>query len=159
MKIGIANDHAGVSLKKEVLEHLEMQGHEVINYGTDTNDSVHYPDYGKKVGQAIASQEVDLGILICGTGLGISIAANKVKGVRAACVSEATSAHLAREHNHCQIIAFGARIVAGELAKDIVDSFINAKPMEGRHTQRVDMIRKIEEETNFESDSVSCGNE
>lgn len=157
MKIGIANDHAGVSLKKEVLEHLEMQGHEVINYGTDTLDSVNYPDYGKKVGQAIVSKEIDLGILICGTGLGISIAANKVKGVRAACVSEATSAHLAREHNHCQIVAFGARIVAGELAKDIVDSFINSTPMEGRHTQRVAMISQIEEETSLESDTVSCG--
>lgn len=143
MRIGIANDHAGPSLKKVIAEYIQSLGHEVINYGVNDLTSVDYPDYGRKVAYAILNNEVDLGVLICGTGLGISIAANKVKGIRAACVSETTSARLAREHNRCQIVAFGARIVGEELAKDIVKTFIEAIPQGGRHDLRVN---KIEEE-------------
>lgn len=143
MRIGIGNDHAGPQLKRVISEYIQLLGHEVVNYGIDDNTSVDYPDYGRRVAKAIIDGEVDLGVLICGTGLGISIAANKVKGIRAACVSEATSARLAREHNRCQIVAFGARIVGEELAKDIVKAFLDATPLGGRHDLRV---AKIEED-------------
>ncbi len=142
MRIGIANDHAGPQLKKVVANYIQSLGHEVINYGIDDNTSVDYPDYGRLVANAIVNGEIDLGVLICGTGLGISIAANKVKGIRAACVSETTSARLAREHNRCQIVAFGARIVGEELAKDIVKTFLEAVPIGGRHDLRVSKIEQ-----------------
>ena len=106
MKIAIGNDHAAVELKNEIMEYVKSLGHEVTNFGTDTNDSVNYPEYGEKVGRAVASGEYDCGILICGTGVGISIAANKVNGVRAAVCSDVTTAHLVKEHNNANIIAF-----------------------------------------------------
>ena len=111
MKIGIGNDHAAVDMKNEVVEYLKEKGYEVVNYGTDTTESCHYPAYGEKVGKAVASGEVDLGILICGTGVGISLAANKVKGIRAVVCSEPYSAKLSRQHNNTNILAFGARVV------------------------------------------------
>ena len=114
--IGIGNDHAAVDLKNEIKAYLEEKGYKVVNYGTDSSESCDYPIYGAKVGHAVASGEVDAGVLICGTGIGISIAANKVKGVRAAVVSEPVSARLTKEHNNANIIAFGARIVGSEMA-------------------------------------------
>ena len=144
--IGIGNDHAAVEMKNQIKEFLEEKGYQVINYGTDSDESCDYPEYGEKVGRAVAEGKVDAGVLICGTGIGISIAAKKVKGVRAAVVSEPVSARLTKEHNNANIIAFGARIVGIEMAKEIVSAWLNAEYIgSGRHERRVDMIRKIEE--------------
>ena len=145
MKIVIGNDHAAVELKNIIKEHLESKGIEVINVGTDTNDSCDYPVYGEKVGRAVASGEADLGIAICGTGVGISIAANKVKGVRACVCSEPYSAKLSRMHNNSNVLAFGARVVGSEMAKMIVDTWLAAEYEGGRHPRRVDLIHAIEE--------------
>lgn len=145
MKIAIGNDHAAVELKNEMVDYLTGLGHEVINYGTDTNESCHYPEYGEKVGRAVVSGVADCGVLICGTGVGISIAANKVKGVRAAVCSEPVTARLVKEHNNANIISFGARIVGTETAKGILDAYLNAEFLGGRHQTRVDLIHKIEE--------------
>ena len=144
MKIGIGNDHAATELKFAIMDYLKELGHEVVNFGTDTNDSCNYPEYGEKVARAVVAEEVDLGILICGTGVGISIAANKVKGIRAVVCSEPCSARLAREHNNANILAFGARIVGEELAKTIVKEYLDASFLGGRHQTRVDMISEIE---------------
>lgn len=144
MKIGVANDHAAVELKVEIVEFLEEKGYEVVNFGTDTNASCNYPEYGEKVARAVVAKEVDLGILICGTGIGISLAANKVRGIRAAVCSEPCSARLSRQHNNANILALGARIVGGEMAKMIVEEWLNAEFMGGRHQERVNMIMEIE---------------
>ena len=144
MKIAIGNDHAATELKFIIKEYVEGMGHEVINFGTDDNESCDYPAYGKKVGEAVVNGEADCGILICGTGVGISIAANKVKGVRAAVCSAVATAHLVKEHNNANIIAFGARIVGVELAKDIVKTYLEAEFEGGRHQRRIDMIHDIE---------------
>ena len=117
MKIGIANDHSAVDMKKQVVEYLVEKGYEVVNYGTDSYESCPYPKYGEKIGKAVADGEVDLGVAICGTGLGISMAANKVHGVRAAVCSEPYTAKMAREHNNANVIAFGARVIGIEMEK------------------------------------------
>ncbi len=144
MKIAMGNDHAATGLKWVIKEYVEGMGHEVVNFGTDDNESCDYPAFGKAVGEAVAKGEADCGILICGTGVGISIAANKVKGVRAAVCSDVTTAHLVKEHNNANIIAFGARIVGEELAKDIVKSYLTAEFEGGRHQRRIDLIHDIE---------------
>ncbi|MEE1008394.1 MAG: ribose 5-phosphate isomerase B [Agathobacter sp.] len=144
MKIVIGNDHAAVDLKKEIMDYVVSLGHEVVNYGTDSLESCNYPEIGEKVGMAVANGEFDCGILICGTGVGISISANKVNGVRAAVCSDVTTARLVKEHNNANIIAFGARIVGNELAKDIVKAYLDAEFLGGRHATRVDMIAEIE---------------
>lgn len=144
MRIGIGNDHSAVEMKREVMKFLQDLGYEVINYGTDSMESCDYPVYGEKVGQAVASKEVDLGILICGTGVGISLAANKVKGIRAVVCSEPYSARLSRQHNNTNILALGARVVGIELAKMIIEEWLNAEFEGGRHQRRVDMIMDIE---------------
>lgn len=145
MKIAIGNDHAGTEYKKEIAKYLETKGHQVINCGTDTNDSVDYAVYGKRVADKIVNKEADFGVLICGTGIGISLAANKVKGIRAAVCSECESARLTREHNDANIISFGARIVTIDKAKEIVDTFINTSFSNGeRHKKRIQMIADIE---------------
>lgn len=123
MKIAIGNDHSAVEMKREIVEYLKNKGYEVVNIGTDCTTSCNYPVYGEKVGRMIASGEADLGILICGTGVGISLAANKVKGIRAAVCSEPVTAKLAKLHNDANIICFGARIVGVEVAKTIIDSY------------------------------------
>jgi len=146
MKIVIANDHAAVDLKFEVKEYIESLGHEVINIGTDTNDSCNYPEYGVKAARMVAAGSADLGVLICGTGVGISLAANKVKGIRCGVCSETTTARLIRQHNNANMIAFGARIVGSELAKDIVKTFLESEFEGGRHQTRIDMITAIENE-------------
>ena len=145
MKIGIGNDHAAVDMKNEISEYLKEKGYEVVNYGTDSNESCDYPVYGEKVGEAVAHGDVDLGILICGTGVGISLAANKVKGVRAVVCSEPYSAKLSRQHNNTNILAFGARVIGIELAKMIIDEWLSAEFEGGRHQRRVDLIMDIEE--------------
>lgn len=145
MKIGIGNDHAAVEMKQQIVEYLKDLGHEVVNFGTDTNASCDYPEYGEKVGRAVAGKEVDLGILICGTGVGISLAANKVKGVRAVVCSEPYSAKLSKQHNNTNILAFGARVIGIEMAKMIVKEWLDAEFEGDRHQRRVDMIMAIEE--------------
>ena len=145
MKIVIGNDHSAVELKNIIKAHLEEKGYEVMNVGTDTSDSCDYPVYGEKVGRAVASGEADLGIAICGTGVGISLAANKVKGIRACVCSEPYSARMSKQHNNSNIIAFGARVIGVETAKMIVDEWLNAKYEGGRHQVRVDMLTEIEQ--------------
>lgn len=145
MKIAIGNDHVAVDMKNHIKGYLEAKGHEVIDFGAYTHERTDYPIYGKKVADAIVSKECELGILICGTGIGISMAANKVKGIRAAVCSEAYSAALTRCHNNANIIAFGARVVGTATAETIVDAFLNAEYEGGRHQNRIDMITAIEE--------------
>lgn len=145
MKIGVANDHSAVDMKKQVVEYLVEKGYQVVNYGTDSYESCNYPAYGEKIGNAVASGEVDLGVAICGTGIGISLAANKVRGIRAAVCSDPYSARMAREHNDANIIAFGARVIGIETAKMILDEWLGAEFLGGRHQDRVDMIMEIEE--------------
>ena len=144
MRIAIGNDHAATDLKFEIMEYVKELGHEVVNFGTDTNESCNYPEIGARVGHAVVEEGFDCGILICGTGVGISIAANKVKGVRAAVCSDVTTAHLVKEHNNANIIAFGARIVGSELAKEIVKAYLGAEFLGGRHELRVNMISELE---------------
>ena len=144
MKIVLANDHSAVDMKKEILAHLEEKGYQVIDIGTNSPESCDYPFFGERAGKMVASGEADLGILICGTGVGISLAANKVKGVRACVCSEPYSAKLSRMHNDTNILAFGARVVGTELAKMIVDEWLAAEFEGGRHKRRVDMIMEIE---------------
>ena len=144
MKIAIGNDHAALELKKVIKAYVEDMGHEVVDFGTHTTDSCDYPVYGEKVARAVAGGECELGILICGTGIGISLAANKVKGIRAAVCSESYSARLTRAHNNANIIAFGARVIGEDTAKDIVNAFIHTPFEGGRHQRRIDMITEIE---------------
>ena len=144
MKIGIGNDHAAVDMKNEISEYLKEKGYEVVNYGTDSNESCDYPVYGEKVGEAVAHGDVDLGILSCGTGVGISLAANKVEGIRAVVCSEPYTAKLSRQHNNTNILAFGARVIGIETAKMIVDEWLNAEFMGGKHERRVNMLMDIE---------------
>ena len=144
MKIGIANDHASVEMKQQVVAYLKEKGYDVVNYGTDSTESCDYPVYGEKIGHAVASGEVDFGIAICGTGLGISLAANKVHGNRAAVCSEPYTARLSRQHNNANILAFGSRVIGIELAKMIIDEFLGAEFEGGRHQRRVDMIMDVE---------------
>lgn len=146
LKIGFGSDHAAVELKPQIMDFVTSLGYEVIDYGTVGGEKVDYPVYGKIVGEAVANGECDLGILICGTGIGISLAANKVKGVRAAVCSEPYSAKMSRTHNNSNILAFGARVVGLDLAKMMVSEWLNAEFEGGRHAERVDMIMAIENE-------------
>ncbi|MCI5568698.1 MAG: ribose 5-phosphate isomerase B [Candidatus Alectryocaccobium sp.] len=139
--IALGCDHGGYDLMQEVKAHLEERGIEYKDYGTYTKESCDYPVYGKKVANAIVSGECEKGILICGTGIGISIAANKVKGIRAAVVSDCFSAQATREHNDANIIAFGGRVVGAGLALKIVDTFLDTPFSNGeRHIKRISMI-------------------
>ena len=145
MKLAIGNDHVAVDMKNEIKAYLESKGIEVINVGTDTTDRFNYPVSGYKVAKLVASGEVDGGVLICGTGVGISLAANKVKGIRACVCSEPYTAKLSKQHNNSNIIAFGARVIGIETAKMIVDEWLAAEYEGGRHQTRIDMIAEIEE--------------
>ena len=140
MKLVIGNDHAGVDLKNIIKEHLRKQGHEVMNVGTNTLDSVDYPDIAKKVAEVILEEKAQYGILICGTGIGISISANKLEGIRAALAHNEFTAKLSRLHNNANIIALGARVIGDELAKACVDTFITTEFEGGRHARRVGKI-------------------
>ncbi|WP_067140988.1 ribose 5-phosphate isomerase B [Oceanivirga salmonicida] len=140
MKIAIGNDHSAVEYKNELVKFLEELGHEVVNFGTDTNDSVDYPDFAKAVCKAILNKEVVYGVLICGTGIGISITANKIKGIRAALVSNEYMARITREHNDANVIAFGARVVGIEVAKSSLKAFLEAEFEGGRHAIRVNKM-------------------
>lgn len=144
MKIGIANDHTALEMKKDIIAYLESKGHEIVDYGTDSTESTDYPIWGEKVANAVAGGEVEKGIAICGTGLGISLACNKVNGIRACVCSEPYTARYSRLHNNCNIICFGARVIGIEMAKMIVDEFFETEFEGGRHQRRVDMIMDIE---------------
>ena len=145
MRIAIGNDHVAVEMKKEIQAYLEDKGYEVIDVGTNSSERFDYPVSGYKVGKMVASGEADLGVLTCGTGVGISLAANKVHGVRACVCSDPYTARLSRQHNNSNIIAFGARVIGIELAKMIVDEWLQAEFMGGRHQNRIDMLTCIEE--------------
>ena len=145
MRIALGSDHGGLSLKKEIILHLEKKGYEIKDFGTYTEDSCDYPDFALQVAESVAKKEFDFGILVCGTGIGISITANKVPGIRAALCSDTFSAHATREHNNANILALGERVVGKGLALDIVDTFLNAEFQGDRHQKRIDKITKIEE--------------
>ena len=144
MKIAMGNDHSAIELKNIIKEFVESKGYEVIDFGTNTPESCDYPVFGEKVGRAVASGEADLGIVICGTGVGISLAANKVKGIRACVCSEPYTAKLSKMYNNSNVLAFGARVVGSEMAKMITEEWLDAKYEGGRHQRRVDMLMEIE---------------
>ena len=153
MRLAIGNDHAAVELKREVVAHLEGRGIEVVNVGTDTTDSFDYPVAAERVGCLVTSGEVDGGVLVCGTGVGISIAANKLPGIRACVCSEPVTAALSKRHNNANVIAFGARVVGVEMAKSIVDAWLDARYEGGRHALRVGMIAALERGETLEEQS------
>ncbi len=142
--IAIACDHAGPALKEEIKAMLAEMGETVRDFGTDTEASVDYPVYAARAARAVASGECEKGIVICGTGIGISISANKVKGVRCALCSEALSAKLTRQHNDANMVAIGARVTGPELAKEIVRVFLTTPFEGGRHQRRVDLVTALE---------------
>ena len=148
MKIVIGCDHAGYNIKGIVKKHIEEKGYEVIDVGTDSTASCHYPVYASALCEKILGGEAELGILICGTGIGMSMAANKHKGIRAAACSDTFSARLTRMHNDANVLCFGERVVGMGLACDLVDNFIDAEFEGGKHARRVDMITAIEKEQN-----------
>jgi ribose 5-phosphate isomerase B len=145
MKLVIGNDHSSVDMKKEIMQYLEEKGIEMVDVGTNSTDSFNYPISGYRVGKMVAEGKVDGGIAICGTGVGISLACNKVNGVRACCCSEPYSAEMSKRHNNANVICFGARVIGVETAKQIVDAWINAKFEGGRHETRVNMIMEIQD--------------
>ncbi|MFL0195558.1 ribose 5-phosphate isomerase B [Clostridium sp. WILCCON 0269] len=144
MKIALGSDHAGFPLKREIIEHLKGRGIELEDFGTLSEVSCDYPDYALKVGEQVANKNYDLGILVCGTGIGISIAANKIPGIRAALCGDTFSAHASRQHNDANILAIGQRVTGVGLALDIVDTFLSARFEGDRHEKRIDKIRQIE---------------
>ena len=145
-RIIIGGDHASPELKSEVIAHLTQKGYAVENVGTDTPDSCDYPVFAHKLCTKLLAGEADLGILICGTGVGISIAANKHDGIRAACCSDTFSARLTRIHNDANVLCFGARVVGPGLALDLVDAFVETEFCgEARHQKRIDLITAIEQ--------------
>ena len=145
MKIAMGSDHAGLELKNYIKEYLENKGFEITDCGTYTSDSCNYPEFGEKVAMAVKSGEVEKGVLVCGTGVGISIAANKVKGIRAVVCSEPYSAEMAVRHNNANIVSFGARVIGPATAEMIVDEFFSATYEGERHQKRLDLIKKIED--------------
>ena len=144
MKIAIGNDHAALELKNHIVDYLVKEGHEVVNFGTDTPACTDYPIYGARVAHAVANGECERGVVICGTGIGISISANKVKGIRCALCSEPVSAKLTRQHNDANVLAMGARIIGPAMAEEIVHTFLTTEFEGGRHSRRVDLITKLE---------------
>ena len=141
----IGSDHGGYALKQEIMKHLTERGIEYRDYGTFSTDSCDYPDYGEAMGRAVASGECERGIVVCGTGIGISIAANKVHGVRCALCGDCFSAQMAREHNDANVLALGARVLGPGLALKIVDTFLDAEFQGGRHARRVAKIMALED--------------
>ena len=144
MKLAIGNDHVAIDMKNEIKAYLESKGIEVTDVGTNSPERFHYPISGYRVARLVADGKADGGVLICGTGVGISLAANKVRGIRACVCSDPYTARLSKQHNNTNIIAFGARVIGVEMAKMIVDEWLSAEYMGGRHQIRVDMIHEIE---------------
>ena len=139
-KIGVGSDHAGVNLKNKIAEFLKEKGYEVTDYGTNSTASCDYPVYAKAVAKSVANGENDRGIICCGSGIGVSIAANKVKGVRAVLAHEPYSAMLSRLHNDANVLCLGERITGESLALDIVETWLHSEYEGGRHQRRVDML-------------------
>lgn len=148
MKIVLGSDHGGLALKEEIKKHLEQKGVEYDDIGCFTSEAVDYPDIGQAVGEAVVAGKYEKGIIFCGTGIGISISANKVPGVRAALCGDCFSAKVSREHNDANVLALGERVIGVELAKMIVDIWLSSEFLGGRHGRRVDKIRAIEEKYN-----------
>lgn len=144
MRIALGADHAGYELKQKIKEYLAKQGYEVKDEGTVSNESVDYPDFARSVGEDVAGKGVDRGILVCGSGIGMAIAANKVPGVRAANVTSDYEAQMSREHNDANVLAIGGRILDEPKALQIVDKFLKTEFAGGRHQRRVDKISQIE---------------
>ncbi len=147
MKIAIGCDHGALALKNKVISHLEAQGHEVVNFGTDTLDSCDYPDYAGAAAKAVSKGECEKGIVLCTTGIGVSITANKVKGIRCALLSDIMSARMTREHNDTNMMAIGAAVVGEMLALEIVDTWLGTEFSHGpRHQRRIDKMMALEKE-------------
>lgn len=146
MKIAIGADHAGFELKEKIKQRLAQEGVQLEDEGTVSNESVDYPDFARKVGEKVAGKQADLGLLVCGSGIGMAIAANKVPGVRAANVSSEEEAGLSREHNNANVLAIGARFLDETKALAIVEKFLHTPFAGGRHQRRVDKISEIERE-------------
>lgn len=145
MRIAVGSDHAGLPLKESLAKELAEGGHDVVDLGTDATDSVDYPDYAAAVGEMVAAGGAELGICCCGTGIGVSIAANKVPGVRAALAHDVTTARLARQHNDANVLCLGARTIGPLVASEAVTAFLSATFAGGRHARRVEKIRRLEE--------------
>ena len=143
MKIAVASDHGGFTLKEQVKAHLIERNLEVLDLGTHSEESVDYPAYGKACGEAVVGGQADLGIVVCGTGIGISIACNKVKGVRCGLCTSVEMAHLTKQHNNANVLALGGRTTAPELAMAIVDEWLDTEFEGGRHQRRVDMLDEM----------------
>jgi ribose 5-phosphate isomerase B len=146
IRIALGADHAGFELKQKIKAHLAQQGFQVDDRGTVSNESVDYPDFAKSVGEQVAGKQANLGVLVCGSGIGMAIAANKVPGVRAANVSTEYEAQMSREHNDANVLALGARILDEDKAFTIIDKFLQTQFAGGRHQRRVDKISDIERE-------------
>ena len=144
--LAIASDHGGFALKQEIMAHLKETGVAYADLGTYSEESVDYPVYAAKLGKAVAAGEYERGILICGTGIGISIAANKIDGIRCALCSDCYSAEMCRRHNNANVLAMGGRTLGAELAKKIVDTYLHTEFEGGRHERRVNMIMALETE-------------
>ena len=143
MKISVASDHGGFALKQEIAEYLRQQGHEVLDCGCHSTDSCDYPDFGAAAAKAVASGQCDRGVVICSTGIGISIAANKVPGIRCALCGDIYSTEMTRRHNNANVLAMGAHLTAPVLAKKILDVFLSTEFEGGRHQRRIDKIDHI----------------
>lgn len=144
MKIAIACDHGGLNLKKKIIAHLAQKGHEVVNFGTDTFDSCDYPDYALPAAEAVAKGECEMGIVVCSTGIGVSIVANKVTGIRCAHCHDTYCAEFTRLHNNANMLALGEKVVGEGYALKIVDVFLETQFEGGRHERRVNKISEIE---------------
>ncbi len=145
MRVAFGCDHGGFVLKKEIMEYLHEKGHKVLDFGTDSERSVDFAPYAENVCLAIKNGDADTGILVCGTGVGISISANKISGIRCALVSDTFTAHATREHNNANVLALGGRVIGPGLAVDIVDIFLNTEfSSEERHQRRIDSITALE---------------
>jgi ribose 5-phosphate isomerase B len=145
MKIAVGSDHGGIHLKKEIIAYLQSKEIAFEDCGAFVEESVDYPDYASPVGNKVVNKEVDLGILVCGTGIGMSIAANKMRGIRAAVVSDEFSARMSREHNNTNILCLGERVVGRDLALSIMDAWLTASFQGNRHQRRIEKIAKLEE--------------
>jgi ribose 5-phosphate isomerase B len=151
MRIATGSDHAGFELKNQLKEHLKELGHIAVDKGAHVfNREDDYPDFGKAVGQSVALGEADLGLCVCGTGIGISIAANKIKGIRAAVVHDVSSAKLARAHNNANVVCFGSRLIGIQTARDALEAFLSTSFEEGRHERRIEKIAQIEKRQNID---------
>ncbi|NMB33425.1 MAG: ribose 5-phosphate isomerase B [Clostridium sp.] len=148
MRIGIGSDHGGFNLKGKIINHLKENGYNIRDFGTHNIESVDYPEFAREVAEAVKSGECDRGILVCGTGLGMSIAANKIPGIRAAVCTNTYMARMSRRHNDANVLALGERILGFDIAIDIVKVWLRSEFLGERHTNRIDKINKIEKEYN-----------